>query len=156
MCFTLLCRGRVTSKLIQGTLLLPSPKSRTVKRVGVISTTVVEDHEAPPGITRFIEYVGRPWGGKLDHFSFSIVADIGKGQGYADRCIHSIQRPEDREQLMTITLDWQRQLTSGNPINLESLKELAERAEKAALKYFEDVGEGSRFDEKLIRDAAGV
>jgi hypothetical protein len=57
---------------------------------------------------------------------------------------------------MTITLDWQRQLTSGNPINLESLKELAERAEKAALKYFEDVGEGSRFDEKLIRDAAGV
>jgi len=34
------------------------------------------------------------------------------------------------------------------------LEDIAGKAEKSALAYFEDVAEGKRFDEKLIREAA--
>jgi hypothetical protein len=84
----------VTKKLIEATLLVPRATERSITRAGIVSTTSVADDEVPPGIARFIEYVGRPWGGEVEHFNFSITADIGKGQGFVDRCIHTITRPE--------------------------------------------------------------
>lgn len=55
----------VSKKLIEATLLLPSPKDRSVTRVGVVSTTAVDAKELPPGIARLIAYIGKPWGGSL-------------------------------------------------------------------------------------------
>ena len=140
----------VSSKLIDAALLVPSPKSRTVTRVGITSTTVVADDEAPPGILRFLQYVGRPWCGSPKHFSIQITADLGGGSGWSDRCIHTLVKTEDPDQLLTINLDWQRTLSTGRPITREALSELVQSAQAPALKYFEDVAEGSRFDEELI------
>jgi hypothetical protein len=57
---------------------------------------------------------------------------------------------------MLLNFDWQREFTTGHSITSKSLKDIMDAAETAALKYFEDVAEGRRFDEKLIREAAGV
>jgi hypothetical protein len=146
----------VIRKLIEATLLLPRAKTRSVTRVGIVSTTSVADEELPPGIARFIKYMGRPWKGEIDHYNISITSDIGKGQGWTDRCIHQVNKPDDREQLMTLNFDWQRVFTSGHPISTASLSDILEKAERAALKYFEDLAEGRRFDEDLIREAARV
>ena len=146
----------VARRLVDTVVLLPGLSTRSVTRMGIMSTTTVADDEVPPGIGRFIEYIGRPWGGALPHFEFAITAEIGKGGGWTDRCIHTIQRPEDRSELMTVTLDWQRVFTAGHPINSTGLTEMLGEGQRAALRYFEDVGEGKRFDETLIREAAGV
>src|SRR6202035_5722267 len=89
----------VTKKLIEAGLLVPGAKTRKVNRIGIISTTAVAEEEAPPGVTRFIEYIGRPWQGAIESFTFQIAADAGKGPGHRDRCFHTIVRPEDKENL---------------------------------------------------------
>jgi hypothetical protein len=148
---------QVTKRLVEVALLVPGAKTRKVNRIGVLSTTAVSEKEVPPGVSRFIEYIGRPWHGAVEAYSFQITSDIGKGAGYRDRCLHTIVLPEDKESLMTMTFDFQRLFTSGMPIQQQApLKEAVDRVEKAALRYFEDIGEGKRFDEAIISQTAGV
>lgn len=146
----------VLNRLTEAALLLPSPKSRTVQRVGIVSTTAVAEDEIPPGIVRFIEYVGRPWKGSIEHFNINISVDLGKMPGWTDRCIHTLVKSEDPEKLITLQFDWQRTFATGRPITAASLKEVLETAQKPALDYFEDIGEGGRFDEEVIRTTKRV
>jgi hypothetical protein len=146
----------VTKRLIEAGLLVPGAKTRKVNRIGIISTTAVAEEEAPPGVVRFIEYIGRPWRGALESFNLQIAANTGKGQGYRDRCFHTIVRSEDKENLMTITIDFQRVFTAGISIQRDQLKDAVDRVEKAALRYFEDIGEGKRFDEEIIRESTST
>jgi hypothetical protein len=146
----------VMRKLIEVALIVPNARTRNVTRIGVISHTAVAEEEAPPGVIRFIEYMGRPWRGLLETFSMQISSEVGKGPGYRDRCHHTIVRSEDKDALLAVTLDFQRLYTASIPLQMTPLKEASDRVEKAALKYFEDVGEGRRFDEDIITETAGV
>lgn len=146
----------VTKRLIEAALLVPGAKTRKVKRIGIISTTAVAEEEAPPGVVRFVEYIGRPWQSAIESFNLQIVANTGKGPGYRDRCFHTIVRPEDKETLMTITIDFQRMFTAGILIQRDELKDAVDRVEKGALRYFEDIGEGKRFDEGIIRESSSI
>jgi hypothetical protein len=146
----------VSKRLVELTTLVPTAKSRTVRRTGVVSTTSIGQDELPPGIARFIESVGQPWQNLLDHYSITVAAEVGKGQAWRDRCIHNIIKSDDPDQLMTLTFDWQRVFTSGYPIQKESLTQNLERCQKAALEYFEDLAEGRRFDAELAKKTARV
>lgn len=139
-----------SGRLAEVTLLIPGNKERTLYRVGVVASTSVATDEVPPGIARFIEYIGRPWKGTIDSFECRIVAEIDKASGWSDRCIHQLNKPEDPEELLTLTFDWQRTFTSNRPITPDSLKDVLSHAEKDSSKYFESLAEGSRFDENLI------
>jgi hypothetical protein len=143
----------VFKRAIDAACLLPSQKDRKANRIGIISTTAVAETELPPGIARFISYVGRPWKGALDGYDFSITSEVGKATGWSDRCIHSIKKPEDPDELLTIQFDWQRTFSSGLPLRQDALTEAAKVAEKAALKYFEELAEGASFDEEIISRA---
>jgi hypothetical protein len=142
----------VSSKLIEATLLLPSPKDRKITRVGIVSTTPVDAEDLPPGISRFLKYIGKPWGELTEGFSIQITGKVGKGSGYSDRCVHTMLRTEDPNDLLTILFDYQRIFESGKAITADSLKEITASAEKAALRYFEDLAEGNRFDDVSIDD----
>jgi hypothetical protein len=143
----------VLKKTVDAACLLPSQKNRTAVRIGIISTTSVAEKELPPGIARFISYIGRPWKGALDAYDFSITSEVGKGTTWSDRCIHQIKKLEDPEELMTLNFDFQRTFTTGLALRQDALTEAAKAAEKGALKYFEDLGEGASFDEEIIRRA---
>ena len=140
----------VSRRLTEATLLIPSTKNRTLTRVGVIATTVVAEDDLPPGIIRFIKYLGRPWSGCVDGFTYQIISEIDKTSRWSDRCIHFLSKPDDPEQLLTLKFDWQRSFVSGRPVTSDSLKEVLASAQKASNQYFEELAEGSRFDEDLI------
>lgn len=144
---------KVSKHLLNATLLVPSTKNRTLKRVGIISTTEVNNEEVPPGIARFIKYIGRPWPGLLDQFDIRLTASIEENSNWSDRCIHTLLRPEDPEQLTRLQFDWQRTFTKGRAITADSLKEILARAEKDSISYFEELAEGNLFDEELISKA---
>jgi hypothetical protein len=146
----------VSEKLVDAALLLPGPDTRRVKRVGVVSTTTVAEEDLPPGIDRFIKYVGRPWKSGLHTYQIQLTSDLERRSGSYDRCIHTLTKPEDREQLITVSFDWQRFFESGQPLTKHSLEQMLDRATGSALQYFEDLAEGGRFDESLIRDSVGV
>jgi len=141
----------VANKLIEAALLLPGAPARTISRIGIVSTTLVAIDEVPPGIARFIKYIGRPWKGSVDNFNVQIVADLNKTTKWSDRCVHLLVKPEDREQVPAVQFDWQRTFSSGQPLTHDSLKDIMASAETASLKYLEELAEGSQFDEDLIR-----
>ncbi|HXO69978.1 MAG TPA: hypothetical protein VN838_13535 [Bradyrhizobium sp.] len=146
----------VSQKLIETMLLLPGPKGRTFNRYGIVSTTPVDADEMPPGVKKMIEYFGRPWGKLAGGFSIQVTADVGKGNNYSDRCVHTVARAENTDDLMTIMFDYQRVFTSGQPITMSNLKEVTSSTERAALKYFEELAEGHRFDEIEISEPANA
>jgi hypothetical protein len=97
--------------------------------------------------------VGRPWGGIIDACNLVITGNLGETTVGTERCIHTIVLPEDREQLLTIQFEWQRKFKTARQISKSNLEEALEDGQKSALKYFEDLAEGSRFDEILINTA---
>ena len=144
--------SKVSEKLQELVRLTSAGRSRKLVRLGVISTTVVSPEDSPPGISRFLAHVGKPWNDGLDFYNIILTAKLPKAKTTLnyDRCIHQISRLEDdSDGLMTIRLDWQRYLDEGRTLSMTSLPELINSATADALAYFEDIGEGERFDESL-------
>lgn len=125
-------------------LLITQP-NRVLERIGVVSTTMVNDDDAPPGIRRGIGYLSRPWSG-VESYHFQATASIARTDEWEDRCIHSLSKPEtdDDEKLVTMMFDYQRKLTSKK--GMSSVKSSIAAAQEAALRYFEDLAQGDMFD----------
>jgi hypothetical protein len=143
--------GEAGRRLVEATLLLPNRKERRLTRVGVISNTSVSLDEAPPGIKRFITYLGRPWGDLPEYYQIRINSRIGTPSSrWTDRCIHMLQKEEGPDDLIVLKFDWQRYFSEGRVIGQDSLHNILMEAEEASTEYFEDLAEGSRFDELII------
>jgi hypothetical protein len=143
----------VVTRTLEAFSLLTSGRSRPLERIGIVSTTFVAENEVPPGIARLISYVAKPWGTDLPHYQIMIGATIRKTDDYEDRCIHSLVKSEDPDQLLTIKFDWQRFFSTPKPALVDSLKKQADVAARDALDYFEVLAEGSIFDERIISTA---
>lgn len=143
--------SEVCAKTIEAAMLLAGEDARTVNRVGIVASTSLAEEDLPPGIARLVGYVGRPWKNKLDHYNINIVSDLESSDGFKDRCIHYLIKPEDKEKLLTVQFDWQRTLEKPFIATKDSLTQAFDRARKDALGYFEDLAVGSRFDEDVIR-----
>lgn len=141
--------AEVSRRLVAVTLAVPATRNRRIHRVGIVANTMLSLSDTPPGVSRFIDYVGRPWGKSVEVFAFQIVSEIGKTQAWADRCIHNITKAEGDE-LVSLSFDWQRSFVSGQAINPGSLTKMLELAQTDASAYFEDLGEGGRFDENIL------
>jgi hypothetical protein len=139
----------VSKRLLEMTQLVTAGIPRKLLRIGVVSTTVVAEDEMPPGIRRFLHQVTKPWDASLDHFHIELTTKLSKGKQTArfDRCTHLLMKPEHAEQLITVRLDWQRFFPDDRLLSMSALPELVAHAKADALAYFEDIGEGARFDE---------
>jgi hypothetical protein len=146
----------VASKLIDATLMLPKAKDRLVQRIGIISTTAVAEEDIPPGIKRLISYIGRPWKAAVDNYNIGLTGIISETAETTERCIHTLIKPEEKDQLLTLQFDWQRIFQTGWQNTKANLDRLIEDGTRDALKYFEELAEGNRFDEVLLRDATGT
>jgi hypothetical protein len=73
-----------------------------------------------------------------------------------ERCIHTLTKPEEKDQLMTLQFDWQRSYQTGWQNTKENLERLVEGGTKDALRYFEELAEGNRFDEILLSETTSV
>lgn len=135
-------------RAIAAAALLPYASKRKILQIGVVSTTQVAYEELPPGVSKLATYMSRPWKLGLDHFNVALSGVISETKEYRDRCIHTLTKTENPEDLMVLTLDLQRILHQ--PINQETLPQAFKSVEKSALDYFEAVAEGSMFDEQVI------
>jgi hypothetical protein len=144
----------VSRKLMDATLLVCERTTRKITRVGVVATASVAPNEIPPGIGRFVAYIGRPWKGFVEHYSLQIVSELANTPESSDRCIHTLSKVDnDPDQLLKLNFDWQRTLKNSRTVTSETMTQLIKSAEEAALKYFEELAEGNLFDENLIRES---
>lgn len=145
---------QVAKHLMDTTLLLCAGSSRKITRIGVVATAVVDTSVIPPGMARFVTYMGRPWKGLVDYYTIQITSALAEDSRWSDRCMHTLSKSEDDpEQLIRLNFDWQRTFKTGHAITSESMKELVKHAEDSAMEYFEALAEGNQFDEELIREA---
>jgi hypothetical protein len=141
----------VCEKLLYATSLVLDPQKRPLKRIGIVSTTVVAEDELPPGIKRLIYYLGRPWEHGIDSYNCQFVTTLNKNPKHTDRCIHNITKSEkDEEGLITVRFDCQRIFTDTRMMTLNSLEKEIESSKSFALGYLETLAIGDIFDEELI------
>ncbi len=137
----------MVERTVDVTARLPG-RSRVVRRVGIVSTTFVDEDAAPPGIQSFLEYMGRPWRGFVEAHSMQIAAQIDDRPDWTDRAIHTLARSDGDEPLLTIMLDFQRAYKREKVATREHLGVVLPEVERAALEYFEDLAVGGRFIEQ--------
>lgn len=138
----------VTERLLKVVELVTAGRARKLERFGVVTTTQVIEDEMPPGVARFLNHVRKPWGTTADAYNVELTTKLTKATDAAhqDRCIHHIRKAEDRDGLVFVKLDWQRWLDESKGLSMSSLPGLLSEARKNALAYFEDIGQGERFD----------
>jgi hypothetical protein len=140
----------VSSRLIQAARLLPNLNDRKIFQVGIVTATRVAPEDVPPGITGFIEYLGRPWSDGISSFGVEVTSDFEKADNWSDRCVHKLIRPENTEELMSLNFDYQRKFMVGQPTSEAQMKTLLNKCSEDALEYFERLAEGDMFDELII------
>lgn len=140
-----------SEELVEVALLLSEKnKARSIKRIGIVSTTVVAETEVPPGVKKFIDYASRPWSGELEGYNFTVIAKLRETDVYSTRCIHSIAKSEDPDQLMTLNFDWQKVYSKPIPLIREAVEKEVASIKNSALEYLERLAEGNVFDEHVI------
>ncbi len=133
----------VGQRAIEAAELLVSPE-RPLKRMGVVSSTMVDEPDVPPGILRGIAYLNRPWGRDVPHYTFQVVASLQETDEWRDQCVHVISKAETDEGLINLMFDYQRIFKT--PKDRSSIRAALIGLQETALKYFEDLAQGDMFD----------
>jgi hypothetical protein len=126
-------------------LLMPM-KTRPIQTIGIVTTTIVDEEEAPPGISKFIKYMARPWNSQLDHFALQVTSHLSDTPTWTDRCLHQLTRPDEPDSLTTLNFDWQRVFKTPTAVTETSLRDLVNACQDHALQYFEELAQGDNFD----------
>jgi hypothetical protein len=117
-----------------------------------VTSTAVGVSDLPPGVRRLIDHVGKPWSGKLSQYNVELSAELGGKDEYKDRCIHIVGSGDEEnnpDRLVSVKFDWQRTYAFSRPIAVDAIRKLVAVGRGGALDYFEEVAEGSRFDEEI-------
>lgn len=133
--------------IVELALILPMAKKRSVKTIGIVSSTHADEKDIPPGIRKMIRYLSKPWNSKLDAYLFTIVAKIDETKDHSDRCIYTMNRSEDEDQIPNFKFDWQRKYSNPVAVEKDMLLREMHRNKKAALEYFETLAVGDAFDD---------
>lgn len=137
---------RVASQaLLDFCMLLPNAGKRTLMQVGVVSQTFVDRDDMPPGISAFLDYMGRPWPDRVTEYNVTIISTILESDTHLDKCIHSVnQSPED--DLYNLVFDYQAHQKGGVRLTSQVLRREIESTTARALDYLEKLAVGSMFD----------
>jgi hypothetical protein len=133
-------------RLVDAVIRLPEIEKRKVVRVGVITSTVVEEADMPPGLLSVLNYFKKPWR-NVEGYTFRFVSEIDSTEEFRDRCIHAFVRGDESDAIPTVTLDWQRILKVPRVMRKSSLVDTLELASDDALRYFEKLAIGENFHE---------
>lgn len=116
---------------------------RRVRQVGVVAICHLASSRLPPGVEAMVGLLARPWKDLgLDGFNATLTARLAKGDGYSDRCHHTLVLDEQRPDSLRVQLDWQRLFREPKETGASAAKELVGKAYASATTYFERFGSG--------------
>jgi hypothetical protein len=72
----------IEDRILSTIQLINKLKPRRLLGIGVVSTTLTEEGQLPPGLVRLVEYAGRPWEGKLQSLTFHAFRAKGRRRFY--------------------------------------------------------------------------
>ncbi len=116
-----------------------------VTRIGIVADCRLDEKDLPPGIERFLSYLGAPWGAKPSILSGTMTFDLPKHEKWTRRCHHMVDREVvERPGDLRIRLDWQMSLEKGSSHRVAegAAKSFVEDAAGHANAYFEKFAAG--------------
>ncbi len=113
-------------------------------RIGIVTSANLEKTTTPPGVKKWLEYLGRPWAGDLVDINAKICTNLSNDGDYADRCHHSIEYASEKveETGFRIILDWQRKFNKKQSISVGNFKDRIGVCKNKAFEYFEKFAQG--------------
>ena len=120
---------------------------RRLSGIGVVSTTVTDRAELPPGIERFLAHASKPWNGELEALTFVAQALLKENDDHSSRCVHTLVKSQKDNEPLQIVFDYQRIYKKPQDIESNRLRAATEGLKREALDYFEQLAQGDRFDE---------
>jgi hypothetical protein len=123
--------------------------TRSLVRIGIVSTCRIDGASPPPGLTRFIDHLQQPWGKKLPMCDVHLLSILEEKGGVRDQCHHSLEFAEERENDVRLTLDWQRFFSVPVAMRSARVRDELQKCAAEALRYFEQFGKGELNYESL-------
>lgn len=114
-------------------------------RIGVVASVGSDKDSLPPGILRWLEYLGKPLGNVTkSEASFLAKFQDSKENEFYDQCHHLIRFDDSAPEIgYRIVLDWQRMFDKPKVISdTRDLVTNLNSAKEEAIKYFQKFGEG--------------
>lgn len=114
-----------------------------INRIGVVATIEGTLATMPPGIRQFRDHLASPWPSGLQTYDTKLLATIATQNGHwTERCHHQLAIYADPDEVVRLSLDWQRQLSPPLPIRGRGPAIAIEEASKDAQLYFSRFGAG--------------
>lgn len=113
-------------------------------RIGLVASANLEEKTTPPGVQKWMEYLGRPWRGSLLEVNVKTLSKLEEGENFSDRCHHQIEYLLNKvdEKGYNLTLDWQREFNRVKNFQEGDFRDTIEVCKNAALKYFDIFAQG--------------
>jgi len=124
-------------------------KVRRLIGIGVVATTVVDEHDVPPGIRKLLTHVSNPWQGKLETLTFQAQTIVHEDEEFSHRCTHTVVKKLKNDDPMDVIFDYQRVYKKPPEVDASRLRTATEKVKSVALDYFEQLAQGDRFDDFL-------
>jgi hypothetical protein len=112
------------------------------RRIGVVAKLILDKESIPPGISKWISHLGKPWDGLLAAETL-LTAKLHEEGGYSDKCLHFLKFSEETPETgFQFVLDWQRYFKEPITLDERDTFEKVKICRDEALSYFKRLGEG--------------
>jgi len=138
--------SEVETCLFDAMTIINKLKTRRLTGIGVVSTTLTDESELPPGIRRFLSYASNPWSGSLEALTFQAQSVLEKKEHYYHQCNHTIIKSRKEDDPIQVIFDYQRIYEKHQDIDSNRLRTATDELKRIALDYFEQLAQGDRFD----------
>ncbi len=113
-------------------------------RIGIVARVGLEMDSLPPGVEKWIDFLGRPWGAKIMRSESKLSVTLKEEKMFYERCHHGLtfdQEDMDKNGI-NLNLDWQRVFKKPLPMNPRELISQLTECKDNAFEYFQRYGEG--------------
>ena len=127
-------------------------KVRRLAGIGVVTSTVVDQHDLPPGIKKLLMHVSKPWEGRLETLTFQAQTVVSEDEEFSYRCTHTVIKKLRDDDPIEVIFDYQRVYKKPQEVDASRIRTATDSVKKLALDYFEQLAQGDRFDD-ILNDA---
>lgn len=132
-------------KLIE---IIKDVKGFEYNRIGIFTDTNLDEESLPPGITTWIENLGKTLVGELTRTDSVMLVKLNETDSYRDQCHHFIAFDQlAAEEGYHLKFDWQRVYNTPIPLDHKNILQNIEDCKNEAFAYFQKFGEGGLYED---------